>query len=133
MDSSAGPGNDQRRSRFVDQNIVHFIDDRKVELSLDVFLQGEFHVVAQVIEAELVVGAVGDICAISFLAGNRAQIEVAVILGEIGRIEQIAGFMNDGSHRQAQFMINRPHPLDVAARQVIIDGNQVNASAGERV
>src|SRR4029453_25561 len=88
--------NNQRGSSLVDQNIVHFIDDNKVELSLDVLLQREFHVVSQVIESELVVRTVGDICAISFLACNRAQIEVAVILGQIGRIKQIAGFMNDG-------------------------------------
>src|SRR4029453_3755593 len=79
-------GNNQRGSGLVDQNIVHFIDDNKVELSLDVLLQGEFHVVPQVIEPELVVRSISDICAISFLARNRAQIEVAVILGQIARI-----------------------------------------------
>ena len=69
------PGNDQRRARFVDENVVDFVDHRKVKLALDVFFQGELHVVAQVIEAEFVIGAVGDIGEISFLARDRTQIQ----------------------------------------------------------
>ena len=54
-------GDDQRRARLVDQDRVHLVDDREVEVALHVVLERELHVVAQVVEAELVVGAVGDV------------------------------------------------------------------------
>ena len=55
-------GDDQRRARFVDEDRVHFVDDREVVTALDLFLLGRGHaVVAQVVEAELGVGAVGDV------------------------------------------------------------------------
>ena len=56
-----GAGDDQRRPGLVDQDGVHFVDDGVVEFALDVVLQGELHVVPKIIEAELVVGAVGDV------------------------------------------------------------------------
>ena len=57
----AGAGDDQRRAGFVDQDRVHFVDDGVVVAALDAILEAELHVVAQVVEAELVVGAVGDV------------------------------------------------------------------------
>src|SRR3546814_3611240 len=59
-----GPGDDQRRARLVDQDGVDLVDDRVVEVALDHVLQAELHVVAQIVEAELVVGAVGDVAGI---------------------------------------------------------------------
>ena len=44
------------------------VDDRVMERPVDHVLQPELHVVAQIVEAELVVGAVGDVAAIG-LAG----------------------------------------------------------------
>src|ERR1017187_3457124 len=57
----AGAGNDRRGAGFADQDGVHFVDDGIAMAALGAVFQAEFHVVAQVIEAELVVGAVGDI------------------------------------------------------------------------
>ncbi len=72
-----GPDDDERRSRLVDQDRVDLVDDRVVEelpdrlallvgdflrvRPLDVVLERELHVVAQVVEAELVVLPVGDV------------------------------------------------------------------------
>ena len=56
-----GAGDDQRRARLVDQDAVHLVDDGVGEVALDHVLQPVLHVVAQVVEAELVVGAVGDV------------------------------------------------------------------------
>jgi hypothetical protein len=56
-------GDDQRRARFVDQDRVDFVDDREAELALHAFAGRVDHVVAQVVETELVVGAVGDVAA----------------------------------------------------------------------
>jgi hypothetical protein len=61
----AGAGNDERRARFVDQDGIHFVDDGEVVAALHAVFQAELHVVAQVIEAEFVVGAVGDVGAVA--------------------------------------------------------------------
>ena len=63
-----GAGDDQGRPGLVDEDGVHFVDDGVVEFALDVVLQGELHVVPQVVEAELVVGAVGDVRGIGVAA-----------------------------------------------------------------
>ena len=61
----ARPGDDQRRTGFVNQDGIHFVNDGEVEIALDVVFQPELHVVSQVIEAEFVIGAVSDIGTIS--------------------------------------------------------------------
>ena len=57
----ARAGNDERRAGFVDQDGVDFIDDGEIVAALHAILQIELHVVAQVVEAELVVRAVSDV------------------------------------------------------------------------
>ena len=57
-------GNDQRRARFVDQDRVDFVDDGEAVAALDHLSALIFHVVAQIVEAEFVVGAVGDVAGI---------------------------------------------------------------------
>ena len=52
---------DQRRARLVDEDVVDLVDDREAALALDPLVELHDHVVAQVVEAELVVGAVGDV------------------------------------------------------------------------
>ena len=54
-------GDDERRPRLVDQDRVDLVDDREVVAALHHRREVELHVVAQVVEAELVVGAVGDV------------------------------------------------------------------------
>src|SRR5947207_114453 len=55
----AGSGDNERGTRFIDQDRIDFVDDREVMTALDTIAQIELHVVSQVIEAELVVGAIG--------------------------------------------------------------------------
>jgi hypothetical protein len=66
--SLARAGDDQRRARLVDQDRVDLVDDRVVEAALDALLGAEGHVVAQVVEAELVVGPVGDVGGVGLAA-----------------------------------------------------------------
>ena len=61
-------GNDQRRARLVDEDGVDFVDDRVVVSALDHLVARELHVVAQIVEAEFVVGAVGDVGGVGRLA-----------------------------------------------------------------
>src|SRR3954463_11498768 len=64
----AGSGDDQRGAGFIDQDGVDFVDDGVVVGTLHAIVDAELHVVAQVVETELVVGAVGDVGVVSVLA-----------------------------------------------------------------
>ena len=113
--SKAGPGDDQRRPRLVDQDAVDLVDDRVMELSLALVLLGRLHVVAEVIEAELVVGAVGDVAGVDLLPLGRFHLRL------------------DRAHGHSQATKERAHPLGVAAGQVIVDRDDVNALAVEGI
>ena len=73
------------------------------------------HVVAQVVEAELGVGAVRDV----------GGIGGAPVLWRHHRL--------DAAHLEAQEAIDLAHPLGVAARQVVVDRDQMGAPAGDAV
>ena len=73
------------------------------------------HVIAQVIETELGVGAIRDVG----LVGRALELERHVVL------EQTDG--------HAQVLVDAAHPLGVALGKVIIDSNDVHALAGNSV
>ena len=117
-------GDDQRRAGFVDEDVVDFVDDREVQRALRLLLLlgiavvaagGDPHVVAQVVEAELVVRAVGDVAGVGLLplAGVHAALNRA-----------------DG---EAEARVERAHPFHVAAGEVVVDRDDVDAFAFERV
>jgi hypothetical protein len=120
-------GDDQRRPRLVDEDVVDLVDDREAVAGqrlavlgvapavLDLLLQGRRHVVAQVVEPELRVRAIGDVARIGVLLVRV----VLVVLQDA-----------DG---EAQRRVDRAHPLGVAAGQVVVDGDEVHALAGQRV
>ena len=89
----ARAGNDQRRAGFVDQDGIDFIDDGKIVPALHTILEIELHVVAQVIEAELIVGAVGDICGVS---------GAALLIVEV---------VDNHAHGEAEKAIELAHPF----------------------
>ena len=74
---------------------------------------GDPHVVAQVVEAEFVVRAVGDVAGVGLLplAGLHAALDRA-----------------DG---QAEARVERAHPLHVAAGEVVVHRDDVNALAAD--
>ena len=108
-------GDDQRRSRLVDEDRVHLVDDGEVVAALDHGLQRELHVVAQVVEAEFVVRAVGDVRAVGGLAFAVGQ---SVL---------------DDADLEAEEPVDLAHPLGVAARQVVVHGDDVDALAEQGV
>ena len=108
-------GDDQRRARLVDQDRVDLVDDRVVVAALDDALERDRHVVAQVVEAELGVGAVDDFG----LVGVPALVEGHHVLDE------------GGPHPEGVPYGLRP--LGVALGEVVVDGDEVDALAGERV
>ena len=106
---------DQRRPGLVDQDAVDLVDDRVVQFSLALVLPDRLHVVAQIVEAELVVGSVSDVAGIHRLPIRRLHLRL------------------DGAHGHAQAAEERAHPLGVAAGEVIIDRDDVHALAVQRV
>ena len=74
-----------------------------------------FHVVAEIVEAELIVGAIGDVGGI----GAAAFVVIEA--------------MHDDPGRKAEEMINASHPFGVAAGEIIVDGDDMDALARERV
>ena len=83
--------------------------------ALDHVLQPVLHVVAQVVEAELVVGAVGDVAVV----GRLALLVVQPV--------------HDDADREAEEIVDLAHPFGVALGEVVVDRHHVHAAAGERV
>ena len=108
-------GDDQRGARFVDEDRVDFVDHGEVQLTLELLVLAERHVVAQVVETEFVVGAVGDVGGIGGALFFR-------------RLEG-----RDDADVEAEEFVQRTHPVGVAASQVVVDGDHVHALAGQRV
>ena len=73
------------------------------------------HVVSQVVETELVVGAVGDVGGVGGLA----------VLG--------LDVVDHQAHGEAQEAVDLAHPLAVALGQVVVDGDDVHALSRQGV
>ena len=122
-----GAGDDQRGPRLVDEDVVDLVDDPEVVHAdrlavvadaaavLDLLVQRGGHVVAQVVEAELGVGAVRDV----------GRVGGALLLVGLHVLQHADG--------EPEALVDRAHPLRVAAGQVVVDGDDVDALAGERV
>ena len=108
-------GDDQRRPRLVDQDRVDLVDDRVGVAALNEVVLRDGHVVAQVVEAELGVGAVGDVGGVG-LEPLRERHHV------LDRADGHAEPLEDG-----------PVPLGVALGEVVVRGDEVDALAGKPV
>ena len=108
-------GDDQRRPRLVDQDRVDLVDDREPIAALHALVQAHRHVVAQVVEPELVVRAVRDV-------------------GPVGRAPLGRGHVGlDQPDVQPEEPVDAAHPLGVSFGEVVVDGDDVHALALERV
>ncbi len=94
---------------------VDLVDDGVDVPALHHVLEPVFHIVAQIVEAELVVGAVGDVAVVLLLA--------------LGIVEAV----DDDADREPEEFVDLPHPLGVALGEIVVDGDDVDAAAGERV
>src|SRR5438477_4742577 len=124
---------DQRRACLVDEDRVDLVDDRVMQLALHQLLQREAHVVAQVVEAELVVGAVGDVALVRGPAVDGPQRRHADVGRGVRRIVGERRLVLDDPDRQAQRVIERSHPLRVTLGEVVVDGDDVHALGREGV
>jgi hypothetical protein len=108
-------GDDQRRARLVHEDGIDLVDDRVIMAALDHRLEIVLHVVAQIVEAELVVGPVGDVAGIGL---------AALLLREA---------VDDDADREAEEAVDAAHPFGVALGQVVVDGDDMDAAAGQRI
>ena len=108
-------GDDERRARLVDEDRVDLVDDAEVVAALHELGRVPGHVVAQVVEAELVVGAVGDVLGVlgpTLLGSHRA--------------EDAAGLHAEGA-------VHAAHQLGLVLREEVVDGDDVHALARQGV
>ena len=108
-------GNDERRTGFVDEDGVHFVDDAVVQGTLYHLVLADDHVVAQVVEAEFVIRAVRNIGIIGAAALFIRQV------------------VDDKADGQSQELINLTHFFAVACGQIVVDRDDVDAFAGQGV
>ncbi len=106
---------DQRRTGLVDEDGVDLVDHGEVVSALDQIVQRVRHIVAQVVEAEFVVGAVGDVGVVG--------------LAPLGRSH--AG--QDHADTQAEEAVHAAHPLGVTLGQVVVDRDDMHTVTGDRV
>ena len=86
-----------------------------MQIALNHLLLVHNHVIAQVIKAELVVGAESHVAAVGIFAFGKIHV------------------VNNQPDAQAQKTVQPPHPFAVAFRKIIVDGNHVHALAFECV
>src|SRR5258708_3815958 len=108
-------GDDEWGARFVDQDGIDFIDDGEVMAALHAVSEIVLHVVAKVVEAEFVVGAVSDVGPV----GGATLLVIEVV--------------HDYADGEAEGAIERAHPFGVAAGEVIVYGDDVHAAASQSV
>ena len=109
------PGDDERGARLVDQDGIDLVHDGEIQLALHAFVGLVGHVVAQVVEAELVVRAVGDVGVVGL-----APLRLALVV-------------DDEADGQSQEPVEPTHPLGVATGQVVVDRDHVHALAFQGV
>ena len=109
------PADDERGARFVDEDRIDFVDDREVQLALHHVFELPGHVVAQVVEADFVIRDVGDVAVVRRAPLDRRKVVL------------------DDAHAHAQEVVQRRHPLGVAAGQIVVDRDHVHALTEQRV
>ncbi len=134
------PGDDERRARLVNEHVVHLVHDGVVMPPLHPVFEAHGHVVAQVVEAELGVGAVGDVRGIGLGALHQAQVMLVFVRGFARRVvdEGFLAVLGGGGHLQdadgeSQKAVDPAHPAAMQPCEVIVDGDEVDAFACQRV
>ena len=118
-----GARNDERRAGFVDQDRVHLVDDGEVvplqflrpSAELHHLLKRVLHIVAEVVEAEFVVRAVGDVATVGL---------AALFVVEV---------MQDAADGEPQKLVDLPHPFGVALGQVVVHRDDVHPAPRQRI
>ncbi len=108
-------GDDERRAGLVDEDRVDLVDDGEVVAALDQLVGRPRHVVAQVVEPELVVRPVGD------------------VLGVLGAALVGRHRGEDDAGLEAEQPVDPAHELGLVLGEVVVDGDDMDTLAGEGV
>ena len=111
----AHAGDDQGGAGLIDQDGVHLVHDGEGVTPLHLLIGVDGHVVTEVVEAHLIVGAVGDVRLIGLLPLLLAHV------------------VDDQTHGKTHEAVYLAHPLGVALGQIVVDGDDVDALAGQCV
>src|ERR1039457_3861875 len=104
--------NDERRPRFVDENRIHFVNNREEITPLHLRLDAGGHaVVAEVVEAKFRVGAICDIADILRPPKGRRLIVL------------------DAANRQPEKLVHLAHPLRIARGEIIVNRDQMDVAS----
>ena len=114
-------------------HLEQVIDDTIVKGALRALGLVDDHVISEVVETELVVGAVGDIGLIGLAAGDGPQASPRRILRLVVWVEEEGGFMLDAGYSYSQGVVDGPHPVVVSLGQVVINCNQMAALTAQGV
>ncbi len=111
----AGTRDDEGGSRLVDEDRVDLVDDGEVVAALHAACRLRNHVVAQVVEAEFRIRAVGDGRSVGgdLLVGFHAVLNEADV--------------------HAEELVDAAHPFAVALGQVVVDRDDVHVLAGQSI
>ena len=133
-------GDDERRACLVDKDVIHLVDDGEIADALHTLLAAQGQVVAQVVEAEFVVGAVGDIGGVGLAPIDQPQLVDIFLRGAAfcvvnKRLARVVGARRllQHAHGQPEQRVDWPHPPRVTARQVVVDCDQARAAPLERI
>ena len=103
-------GNDQRSSRFINEDGVDLVDDGVMELTDNELFLVDGHIVTQVVKAQLIIGHIGDIACIGRLA----------LLGS----HAVENDTDSHSHET----IDLAHPLGITLCQIVVDCDDMDAA-----
>ena len=128
-----GAGDDQWRTRLVDEDVVDLVHDREEVPALHALVQVDDQVVAQVVEAEFVVGPVRDVHGVRLLSRYRPKVAQALVRGGEAWVEDVRRVVLDAANAHAEPVEDEPDPLRIALGEVVVDGDDVDAAAGQPV
>ena len=106
---------DERNPRLVQQDRVGFVDHRDGKWPQDLLVGMEREPVTQIVEPQLIGGRVGDVAPIGRASFLRRHI------------------LRHGPHGQAEPAVCLTHPLRIAAGEIVVRGQHVDAISCARV
>ena len=123
----------QRGPRLVDQDVVDLVNNGVGERSLNPTFNRRRHIVAQVVEPELIVGAVGNVGCISVGPSAGAHMLEPALSTVVRQIVKLSRVMLQCGDRDSETFKHFPHPMGVTPSQIIVHCHQMNALARKRV
>ena len=121
--------NDERCSSLVDQDVVDLVNDGEGVATLYALLKLGDHVVAQVVESELIIRAVGHVGGVCLTSGDGAQLGGLLVAAVIFGIKEVRTVVRNHANGEPHEGEDRAHPARVAAGEVVVHGHHVHAAA----